>query len=193
VRAYEVVPEPPTVILEALTGKTLERRLELEGRLPIDEVVAIGTQLCSVLHYLHGLSLLHLDLKPSNIVCERGLIKLLDLSIARPPGRSRSGIGTRMYMAPEQARGGLVSAATDVWGMGIVLFECASGRRPFGQSAAGATYPQLVDRAPSIGHFRRRMPTQLRQLIDASLAPTASERPSLREISCTLIGLAQAD
>src|SRR5439155_1630685 len=89
-----------------------------------------GIHVCSAMHYLHRRAgFLHLDLKPSNIVCEQGHAKVIDFSIARRPGRGHKGAGTRQYLAPEQARGDLVTAATDVWGIGVVLFEVATGRK----------------------------------------------------------------
>lgn len=187
-RAYAVFTDPPTVILEVLTGKTLERRLLDAGHLPIEEVACLGAQLCSALHYLHQQPLLHLDLKPSNIVCERGLVKLLDLSIARKPGRARRGVGTRHYMAPEQASGGLVTPATDVWGVGVVLFEAITGQPPFSVTADGPRYPQLVARAqPLVG--RRRVPAQLACLVDAALDSSPQRRPTVLEVFSTLSAL----
>lgn len=191
-RAYAVIAEPPTIILEVLTGKTLERRLEDQGALSVSETIAIGVQLCSVLHYLHYRPLLHLDLKPSNVVCERGLIKLLDLSIARPPGRIRRGVGTRLYLAPEQASGGIATAATDIWGLGAVLFEVLTGRGPFADTADGERYPQLVRRPARVGSLRVRTPRQLGCIIDASLAACPSDRPSLGEVVSALSSLAES-
>jgi eukaryotic-like serine/threonine-protein kinase len=192
-RAYDVFTEPPAVILEVLTGRTLERRLEDIGRLSVAEVAAIGVQLCSVLQYLHRQPLLHLDIKPSNVVCERGVIKLIDLSIARRPGRSPRGTGTRAYMAPEQASGDIVSAATDVWGAGMLLFESVSGRRPFAPATAESPYPQLVECAAPVGGFRRRLPPALSRAIDASLSRVAADRPTVRELSALLESLAEAE
>lgn len=133
VRVYEALKEPqPTLILETLTGATLSYIIDTgHRRLPIRDVVHLGLHLCSAVHYLHGHNVLHLDLKPSNIVSERGLAKIIDLSIARPPGRGRRGAGTRQYMAPEQIRGEPVGPATDVWGIGAVLFEAATAVTPF--------------------------------------------------------------
>ena len=187
-RAYAVFPDPPTVILEILTGKTLERRLQDSGRLRPEEAACMGVQLCSALHYLHQQPLLHLDLKPSNIVCERGLAKLLDLSIAQKPGRARRGVGTRHYMAPEQANGGLVTPATDVWGLGVVLFEAISGEPAFRLTADGPRYPQLVARARPLAG-QRRLPSKLGHCIDAALDPNPHARPTLMEAFATLAGL----
>jgi serine/threonine protein kinase len=133
VRHYETIKEPyPALILETLTGATLSHIVDnAYRRLPLAEVAHLGLHLCSAMHYLHGHGILHLDLKPSNIVSERGLAKILDLSIARPPGRARKGAGTRQYMAPEQVLGGTVSPATDVWGIGATLYEAATDETPF--------------------------------------------------------------
>jgi serine/threonine protein kinase len=187
-RAYAVYTDPPMVILEVLTGKTLERQLLDGGALPAEQVACLGVQLCSVLHYLHRQPLLHLDMKPSNIVCERGLAKVLDLSIARRPGRARRGVGTRHYMAPEQARGGVVTPATDVWGLGVVLFEALTGRPPFQLGPDSPRYPQLVARARPLAG-RRRLPSELARLVDAALDPNPDARPTLTHAFTTLDGL----
>src|SRR5262249_61036880 len=102
------------------------------------------------LAYLHeSAGFLHLDLKPSNIVCELGHAKVIDLSITRRPGPGRRGVGTQHYLAPEQALGRSLTTATDVWGIGVVLFEAASGRRAFPADNDGV-YEQLQRRAESV-------------------------------------------
>lgn len=110
-RIYEAFKEPyPALILETLTGDTLSYIIYTTSRrMPIPVIVHLGLHLCSVIHYLHGHGVLHLDLKPSNIVSERQMAKILDLSIARPPGRSKKGVGTRQYMSPEQENNAVAS------------------------------------------------------------------------------------
>lgn len=132
-RLYEALEGPPPVlVMETLTGETLAHLIDTSyRRLPLKEVAHLGLHLCSAIHYLHGKDILHLDLKPSNIVSERGLAKILDLSIAQAPGPCRRGAGTTQYMAPEQVRGGIAGPATDVWGIGAVLFETATSEPPF--------------------------------------------------------------
>lgn len=132
-RLYEKIEGPaPVLILETLTGETLAHLIDTGyRRLPIKEIAHLGLHLCSAVHYLHGRGILHLDLKPSNIVSERGIAKILDLSIAHPPGPTRRGAGTTQYMAPEQVRGEVVDVSTDVWGIGAVLFEAATAEPPF--------------------------------------------------------------
>ncbi len=187
VRAYEMIEAPrPALILETLTGDTLEDLLEeRRRRLALSDVLYLGLHLCSALHYLHGHGLLHLDVKPSNIISESGVAKVLDLSIARPPGRGHAGVGTRVYMAPEQARGGLLSAATDVWGIGAVLFEAASGLRPFAGYDKQMKYPQLERRAVSL-RAHRRVPARFARAVDSCLDPDPERRPTVQELFRTL-------
>lgn len=103
VRAYEVAEVPrPVVIMETLTGETLEH-LILRSRLTAAELAVLGTQLASALRYLHSERVVHLDLKPANVIAEAGRAKVIDLSHARAPARVRPGGGTWCYMAPEQS------------------------------------------------------------------------------------------
>lgn len=138
VRAYDIVTTAdgrPVVVLETLAGETLSHLLQPTGRarrrLDPGDAAELGRQLCSVVGYLHRSGYLHRDLKPANMVVESGRITLIDLSLVRRPGRARSGAGTADYMAPEQVRGGLLTSAVDVWGIGAVLYTALAGRRPF--------------------------------------------------------------
>jgi eukaryotic-like serine/threonine-protein kinase len=133
VRAYEVLEEPlPMVVMETLAGETLGHMIDVrEVELSTAEIAQLGLHLCSAIRYLHAQGVLHLDLKPSNVIAECGRAKLIDLSVARPPGPAHAGIGTLYYMAPEQARGGDLGPAADVWGIGALLFEAATGEPAF--------------------------------------------------------------
>jgi serine/threonine protein kinase len=187
VRAYEVIEAAqPILILETLTGDTLEALIEeRRRRLPLLDIIYLGIHLCSAMHYLHRHGLLHLDLKPSNIISTSGVAKVLDLSLARPPGRVHAGVGTRMYMAPEQARGGLLSAAADAWGIGAVLFEAASGVRPFAGYEKQMKYPQLEHQAVSI-RSHRRVPAPFARAVDSCLEPDSARRPTIHELALML-------
>jgi serine/threonine protein kinase len=192
VRAYDTLTRPePLIVMETLTGETVahlvDRRLRpLTGR----ELAFLGLQLASAVGYLHRRGYVHLDLKPSNIVAESGRAKLIDLSIARRPGRARRpGVGTWCYMAPEQARGGMVGEPSDVWGIGVVLWEVACGDTPFADESV--PYPQLEERAPSL-RSQRRVPRALADVVDRCLEPNARERPTLVELRATLEPVAGA-
>ncbi|MFE2162327.1 serine/threonine-protein kinase [Streptomyces lydicus] len=201
VRAYETGETPePHVVLETLTGETLAHLVDRRRRrLATDDLALLGLHLCSALHYLHGKGLLHLDIKPSNIVVGCRRAKVLDLSIARPPGLAPPGLGTFCYLAPEQARGGMLTPATDVWGLGSTLYEAATGAVPFGDtdtdtdidSGTGSgtdRYPQLDERAPSVT-THRRLPHTLAAAIDSCLSPDPGARPSLAQLAAVLDGV----
>lgn len=184
VRAYELLRRPRLIlVLETLTGETLAHAIERCSRLKADDVRELGIQLCAAVAYLHRHGTLHLDVKPSNVVLDYGVAKLLDLSVARPPGPVRGRIGTRPYMAPEQAARGDLSDRTDVWGIGATLYEAASGARPFARS--DEEYPQLSRRAEPLRR-RRRLPAALALTIDACLEPDPAHRPSMEELAFAL-------
>ena len=115
VRVYEVHRD--WMVLETLSGATLSAL----GPLERDDAIEMGRQLCSAIGYLHGRGWLHLDLKPSNLIADGGRLKVIDFSIAQRPGPIGAGTGTDRWMAPEQERGGVATAATDVWGIAAVL------------------------------------------------------------------------
>jgi serine/threonine protein kinase len=189
VRALETFEQPqPVLILETLTRATLDYLIGEQGRLRLADIAILGSHLCSAMHYLHRQGWLHLDLKPTNIVSACGIAKVIDLSLAHQPGRSRRVMGTRLYMAPEQVRRELLSEATDVWGIGGVLFEAATGQAPFEDLDEGSDYPQTRGRAVSL-RVHRRVPAALARAIDGCLEPDPAQRPSIDELSQILAGL----
>jgi eukaryotic-like serine/threonine-protein kinase len=150
VRGYETLAVPePLVIMETLGGQTLAYMLATDGSLSAPDAAQLGLQLGSVVRYLHANGVLHLDLKPSNVVAEAGRAKLIDLSVARAPGPAPAEIGTWCYMAPEQVRGGVLGAAADVWGIGAVLFEAAVGEAPFEDLTEGDTSKDSGEAEPT--------------------------------------------
>jgi eukaryotic-like serine/threonine-protein kinase len=185
VRLYDMQDRPAVLVLETLTGETLDHMICGPRRLALADVAMLGLQLCSAIGYLHRQGYLHLDLKPSNIICDNGQAKLLDLSIARRPGPSRAGVGTPRYMAPEQARGGEMRRATDVWGMGAVLFCATAGRPPAAWCDAECSYPQLWHRAEPLRRHRR-LPAAFGNVIEATLDPDPDKRPTVGELAGAL-------
>jgi serine/threonine protein kinase len=183
VRVYETLERPqPILILETLGGATVAYLIESRARrLPLADVLFLGVQLCSAVRYLHRNGILHRDLKPANIVADHGQAKLLDLSLARPPGRVAPGGGTPNFMSPEQARGGEIGAATDVWGIGVVLWSAATGLVPFDADGPRGRYPQLERRAEPVS-AHRRVPSAFSDLVTQCLDPDAAVRPSVDEV-----------
>lgn len=190
VRAYETINGPsPIVILETLTGETLSYAIaNRTRRLAAVELAFVGLHLCSAVSYLHRQGYLHRDLKPDNVINERGTAKLIDLSLATPPGTWRPGSGTRRYMAPEQATGDRLDSYTDVWGLGAVLYEGATGMPPFDPQEEGSDYPQLEQRARPVGGHRR-LPRPLGTAIDSCLDPEPEARPTVDALAHLLDGL----
>jgi serine/threonine protein kinase len=208
VRGYELLEEPEVaVVMETLDGETLAHLIDRHpDGFEAGEVAWLGLHLASALRYLHRHGLLHLDLKPANVIAEAGRAKLIDLSLARAPGRYRPGLGTWCYLSPEQATGARVGPSADVWGLGTVLYEAATGVPAFDddeswtadsgssstwdthdQRAAG--FPQLEGPPPPAG-AAGGVPADLAVAIDACLAPDPAERPSLDELSAWLEPLA---
>jgi serine/threonine protein kinase len=192
VRVYETIREPrPTLILETLSGATLSYLIDTAPRrLALKDIAHLGVHLCSAVQYLHRHGILHLDLKPSNIVSECQRAKILDLSIARPPGRGKKDAGTRNYMAPEQARGDYISPATDVWGIGAVLFEAATGELPFDAPDDEDRYEQLERRAELVRSYRR-VPAAFNALVNSCFEPDPARRPTVGELAQALNKLIQ--
>jgi eukaryotic-like serine/threonine-protein kinase len=207
VRAYETIEAPlPMVVLETLGGQTLSHLIEEGPDASTEDIAHLGLQLGSAVRYLHRHRILHLDLKPSNVIAEAGRAKLIDLSLARAPGTAPPGIGTWHYLAPEQARGGELGPAADVWGLGAVLFEVATGEAPFdddpdawskAESNGSGTYSEAPpERYPQLER-RARRPEQVRPLpswladpIAACLEPVPADRPSIEELLGTFEHLA---
>jgi serine/threonine protein kinase len=203
VRAYESLAEPPLIVLETLPGETLDLIAEdPEVVLSAEELAHLGMHLGSAIRYLHHHDILHLDLKPSNAIANGQLAKLIDLSLARPPGPAPEGIGTWSYMAPEQARGGELGPPADVWGLGAVLFEMATGEPAFDDpdydgASTGADresaseppdvpYPQLDSVAPAVEAHRDDLPVELTQAIAACLDPDPERRPRVENLLASL-------
>lgn len=198
VRGYEVLEVPrPLVVMETITGYTLEGLLlHKRARLPLVDLVNLGEHLCSALQFLHRREILHLDLKPKNVVSEAGKAKIIDFSLAHAPGRGPAGWGTPAYMAPEQARGDEFTTACDVWALGLILYEAASGVQPFDEPGGSddetasesststdsdRVYHQLTVRADPLRALRR-LPTALSSIIDRCLEPLAPERPAVMDV-----------
>src|SRR6266478_8068573 len=176
-------------IMELVNGSTLERRLEA-GPVPRAEVVRIGSDLLHGLQEMHRLGFVHRDIKPSNVFVLSDRALLGDFGIARPPsedeGDPHNRDGTAEYMAPEQVEGKPVTARTDIYSTGVVLYEAVSGRRfheqgehvdwkGFQHDLAGvlqqATAKNPAERWPDARSFRKALDqTQgpdLRRLVEA--------------------------
>ncbi len=180
VRAYELVEEPRlAVVMETLTGPSLEDVVEEHGGLVPEEVALLGLQLSSALRYLHRRGCVHGDVSSGNVILQDGTAKLIDLSLAGPPGAITAGTGTTGYRSPEQVHGGQQTEATDVWGLGALLFEALNGytsdEPPTGLSALGHRARSWRPGGP----LRRQVST----VIAACMRDASTERLTLDEVT----------
>ena len=175
-------------VMPYLPGDTLRQTLRRETRLPIPRAVAIATDVLDALEHAHAHGIAHRDIKPDNIVLApppQGAV-LVDLGIARAIASSgddrvtRSGfvVGTEEYMSPEQAQGAPdVDGRTDLYSLGVVLFECLAGRPPFSSPSAAAVLDMHQHHAPpDLRGLRRDVPGELVALIGRALAKSRAER-----------------
>jgi eukaryotic-like serine/threonine-protein kinase len=218
VRGYEVQATPrPALALETLGGATLGHLLGGENRLSVVSVAHLGQQIASALLYLHGHGYLHLDLKPDNIIIEGSRARLIDLSLVQHPGPVAQGLGTGAYLSPEQGRGTEASAASDVWGLGLTMYEAVTGTNPYESRRVGSgsaqrtpsagrrsasrhcstcgesmNFRQTSERAPSVRRGRR-MPRALSEIIDGALDLVPGNRPSVSDIRRRMVEITGGD
>jgi serine/threonine protein kinase len=199
VRAFDAVleGERPHLLLELVEGPRLSTLIRRYG-LALEQVLPLALELCAAVHYLGNEGYVHLDVKPRNVVVSARPI-LIDLSVARTLdqlGAVGSPIGTDAYMAPEQcdpSRFDLLGPPSDVWGIGVTLYEAAARRRPFPDCAAAGTlaerYPQTALKAEPLGPG---VPPVLADAIFACLAREPSDRPPAAELAAELEPLVAA-
>jgi serine/threonine protein kinase len=171
----------PHVVLEHLEGPRLSTLVRKYGPVAREQLLPLGLQLCSALHYLGGREIVHLDVKPSNIIMGAPA-RLIDLSIARSVDElagTRHRLGTDAYMAPEQCDPGgrgPITPAADIWGVGATLYLAVSGHAPFpAPSSREERFPQLRE-APE--PLPERVLPAVRSLLDACLDPDPAARPA---------------
>ena len=175
------------IAMEYLEGQTLRDVVEIEGKLPVERAVEIAAQVCDALAYAHSKGVIHRDIKPDNIqILPGGRIKITDFGIARimeEPSLTADGqvFGTPSYMSPEQVAGKPLDPRTDIFSLGIVLYEMLTGRKPFtGDTVVTITYNimnQDVTVPPTI-------PAYLERVLRRSLA----KDPNLRYSSAAEMG-----
>ena len=179
----------PHVVLEQIDGPRLSSLVRRHGPLPEQQYLPLAVELASALHYLRQLGWVHLDVKPSNVIMGAPA-RLIDLSVARSvadAARTRR-IGTDAYMSPEQCdpdRRGGPGFPSDVWGLGVTLFEAVAGHRPFDDgdpdaSDLPAQFPQLSDEPYELPE---RVPSEVAKVVYAALDPVPGARPLPRELA----------
>jgi serine/threonine-protein kinase len=184
------------IVLELVDGETLAARLT-RGPVPLSDQIEIGRQIADALDAAHDRGIVHRDLKPSNVMLRPdGVVKVVDLGLATPvdaarrdtevlptptitsPPGTAAGVvlGTAPYMSPEQARGRPVDRRTDVWALGCILYELATGQPAFGGDSTTDTMAAILTREPDWSRLPAGVPPALRSLIGRCLRKESRQR-----------------
>jgi serine/threonine-protein kinase len=184
---------------EFIDGETLRKRLS--PTIDIDEAIDVSIQVAAALVAAHRLNIVHRDIKPENIMIRRddGLVKVLDFGLAKisaAPGTSSDFVaadpetelkvqtqeglllGTVAYMSPEQARGQKVDQRTDIWSLGVVLYEMVAGCTPFTAGSSHEIISAILskDPLPPLARYRRPVPHRLEEIVEKAIAKNRDER-----------------
>jgi len=171
------------IAMEYVDGQTL-KELITDHQLPITEIMDITTQICEGLSKAHEAGIVHRDIKPHNILIDKeNRVKILDFGLAKLKGVSQltkesSTMGTTHYLSPEQTMGKEVDFRTDIWSMGVILYEMTTGQLPFqGEYEAAIIYEILNVEPRSVQQFRPDIPVPLINLISQLLQKDPDKRP----------------
>lgn len=203
VLAFGVEGELAWMTMEPVPGTDLVRYTREPRLLPEALVLQLTARLAEALAYAHRLGVVHRDIKPANVLVNwaADAVKLTDFGLARAADATNTGtgvvMGTPAYMPPEQLAGAVPSAASDIYALGIVLFELLCGRRPHEALSMGELLRQVAnDPAPGLLALRPTLPPELAQLLARMLAKSPAARPTdgtalaaeLRHLATALTG-----
>ncbi len=180
---YGEDPSGPFIVMEYVDGEDLATILRRNGSLPPAQVARIGASVARALQAAHDRGLVHRDVKPGNVLIGRdGRIKVVDFGIARAiaeahvtlPGTT---LGSVHYFSPEQARGETATTASDIFSLGIVLYELLTGERPWvGDSAASVALARLTGPVPDPAKVRPSIPADIAAIVRTALASAPDDR-----------------
>ena len=184
------------IVTELIDGQTLRERLRTH--LDIDEALDIAIQVASALVAAHRVNIVHRDIKPENIMIRKddGLVKVLDFGLAKTTKRQRGDVdsamdtaliantlpgvvmGTVAYMSPEQARGDKADERTDIWSLGILLYEMVAGSSPFIARTSNEIISAILSKepAPSLSRYSRQVSERLEAIVEKMLTKNRDER-----------------
>ena len=180
--AIEEVEDDVFIVMEYIEGQELKQKIDA-GPLPVEDAIHIILQIANGLQEAHKKGIVHRDIKSANIMLTgSGQIKIMDFGLAKVRGGAQvtqigTTLGTAAYLSPEQARGEDVDHRTDIWSLGVVLYETIAGQLPFkGHYEQAVLYSILNEDPESITCLRRGVPTELEAIMNKALAKSPNER-----------------
>src|SRR5690349_9655630 len=183
------------IVMEYVEGSDLKALLARSGALPVEQAVAIAEAVANGLSAAHRVGLVHRDIKPQNIIVgPGGQVKITDFGIAKSAlstAMTETGVtfGTADYISPEQARGQPANPRSDIYSLGVTLFEMLAGRLPFvGDSAISVAMQHVSEEPPPPRMFNPRIPPQLELLVLRTLSKDPDERPATAQEFARLLG-----
>jgi len=160
------------IVMEYVEGQTLKQYIQQNSPLKVEEVIDIMKQLTSAIAHAHQNHIIHRDIKPHNILIDRqGNVKITDFGIAMAMSatsitQTNSVLGSVHYLSPEQARGGMANRKSDIYSLGIVMFELLTGRLPFsGESAVSIALKHLQSETPSLRRWNPSIPQSVENIV----------------------------
>ena len=183
---------PPAVflVMELVEGSTLRDYLNEKGSLTVEQTFQLITPVLSALSAAHRIGIIHRDIKPENILISKdGRIKVADFGLARNismgqtmTAESSVVLGSVSYLSPEQVQRGVADARSDIYAVGIVLFEMLTGSKPYsGETPIQIAYRHVNDRIPDIQTIKSEIPTSIAELVYEATAPNPDQRPKNAE------------
>ena len=176
---------PAHILMEFLEGPTLGTLIDTQERwMSIPNALRVAIYVGAALNHVHDRGLLHLDVKPNNVIVARGRPVLFDFGVARVRGapRPRKIFGTDAYIAPEECLRQEVTPAADVFGLGVTLYEMLTSKMPFTGRTPRNRFPQTHQSPVSIRRHRPAVPTALDDLVLSCLARDAADRPQIAKL-----------
>src|SRR4051812_26270390 len=172
------------IVFEYVDGESLKEFVDRTGPLPCRRAIELALQMADALAFAHQHGLVHRDVKPQNVLINsEGEAKVTDFGIARSldveHGVTQTGtvLGTSNYLSPEQARGQTVTAATDVYSLGVVLYELLTGEVPFpGETFVAVAMKHINEEPPSLVEKRPDTPARLVYIVERALAKDPADR-----------------
>lgn len=160
------------LVMEYVPGRTLKQYIVQQGMLSVTETLDVMEQLASAMSHAHHFEIVHRDIKPQNILIrDDGIVKVTDFGIATATSattitHTNSVLGSVHYLSPEQARGGVANKKSDIYSLGIVMFELLTGRPPFsGESAVSIALKHLQNETPSVKRWNPDIPQSVENII----------------------------